>query len=134
MMNARISIDEEIAREEFRPLVIGWNMHEFPDAIEPSDEDVGAAEFIVSADMLAFFEWFADEVHPEHVESERITRHPALTERRLQEATAAQVMHLVLTGDDGDALLARKELRARYLKAQESRIAELAQRFAEGRE
>lgn len=78
---------------------------------------VEAAAAAISADMAAFTDWLHSAcANASQVSSERITRIPAMLTSRLSAADTPQVLHLWLTGDDGDALEARRELTQRYAR------------------
>lgn len=90
-----------------------------------------AARNVLLADMDAFSD-FLSCPDAKHIVSERVTRIPALLPQRLAEADLPQVLHIVLTGDDGDALAARNELVRRYLAAHGEYLGRLAADELEG--
>lgn len=111
-------------------------MHTLPHPADgPSFAAVASAETAARNVLLADMDAFSDFLScsgATHVVSERVTRIPALVPQRLAEADLPQVLHIVLTGDAGDALAARDELVCRYLAAHGEYLGRLAADELEG--
>lgn len=98
-------------------------------AEQVTDADRGHAERLVLNDMELFTDFIS--CHGKrHVDSDRIIRVPQLAPFRVCDAALEQVVHLLLNGDAGDVLLARDELKRRYLKDNAKHIAETAARWS----